>query len=188
MTGALGPADPHGRADPHNSTDPLGPAEPDGPANPHGPADRHGAADRHGDSGPHASAVPDDMAELLTQVVGPDGEFGHRQHVHLAFLAVRRYGTAEATVRIGRWIRHVTAYQRAPQKYNATVTRAWTEIVGEHVARDPASTDFGVFAERHPALLDKRLLTRHYSPVVLASPQARTGWAAPDRQPFPWQA
>src|SRR6202035_1610799 len=91
------------------------------------------------------------------------GGFGHREHVHLAFLAVRRYGTAEAAERIGRWLRHLTAYAGAPQKYNATVTWAWTEIVGHHLARDQADSgtaamDFDSFAARHPRLLDKRLL------------------------------
>lgn len=135
----------------------------------------------------HDQAVPGELAELLAQIVPPGGAFRHRQHIHLAFVTVHRYGTTEATARIGRWIRHLAAYQRAPQKYNATVTRAWTEMVGHHVAADPAFTDFESFAGRHPALLDKRLLTRHYSPAVLASAQARTAWAEPDLVPFPWR-
>jgi hypothetical protein len=142
------------------------------------------ARDSHGSAG---RGLPGELAELLAQIVPPGGAFRHRQHIHLAFLAVHRYGTAEATARIGQWIRHLAAYERAPQKYNATVTRAWTEIVGQHVAADPASTDFDGFAERHPALLDKRLLTRHYSPAVLASVRARRTWAEPDLIPFPWQ-
>jgi len=40
--------------------------------------------------------------------------------------------------------------------------------------------------ERHPALLDKSLLSRHYSSRTLASPPARTGWVEPDLVPFPW--
>jgi hypothetical protein len=153
--------------------------------------------------------LPGELAELLARVVPPDGGFRHRQHIHLAYLAVRRHGTAEAAVRIGSWIRQLAAYERAPQKYNATVTRAWTEIVGHHVAADLAGrdsagrgiasgapgpagagaggADFEDFAARHPALLDKRLLTRHYSPAVLASAPARTGWVEPDRTPFPWR-
>ena len=84
-------------------------------------------------------------------------------------------------------IRHLAAYQRAPQKFNATVTRAWTEIVAHHMAIAPPGTDFASFAERHPALLDKRLLTRHYTARALASPAARTGWVDPDLVPFPWR-
>jgi hypothetical protein len=137
-------------------------------------------------AGPPAGAGhPAELAELLAQVVPAGRGFGHRQHVHLAFLAVRRHGTAAAADLICDWIRHVTAYQRAPQKYNATMTRAWTEIVGHHAAAEPAGGGFEEFAARHPALLDKRLLTRHYRPAVLASAAARAGWVEPDLAPFP---
>ena len=131
-------------------------------------------------------STPAELAEILDEITPPGGGFGHRQHVHLAFVAARRHGTARAADMISDWIRQLTAH--APQKFNATVTRAWTEIVGHHVAADPAVTDFDAFAERHPALLNKRLLARHYSPAALASPQARTGWVEPDLAPFGWRS
>ena len=138
----------------------------------------------------HAPAA--ELAEILEEIVpaghaAPGGSaagraFRHRQHVHLAFIAVRRYGSAGAADKVSGWIRHLTAH--APQKYHATVTRAWTEIVARHVAADPSVTDFDAFAERYPALLDKRLLTRHYTAAALASPQARAGWVEPDLAAF----
>jgi hypothetical protein len=130
-------------------------------------------------------AIPAELAEILHEIVPPDEPFRHRQHVHLAFIAARRYGTARASSLISDWIRQLTVH--APQKFNATVTLAWTEIVGHHVAADPTVTDFDAFAERYPALLDKRLLARHYSSAVLASPQARSGWVEPDLAPFGWR-
>jgi hypothetical protein len=45
---------------------------------------------------------------------------------------------------------------------------------------------FAAFAASHPALLDKRLLSRHYSARVLASAAARSGWVEPDLAAFPW--
>jgi hypothetical protein len=128
-------------------------------------------------------AIPAELAEILDEI-GAAGGFRHRQHIHLAFIATRRYGTAQAADKVSNWIRHLTAH--APQKFNATVTRAWTEIVAHHAAADPSVTDFGAFADRHPELLDKRLLTRHYTAAALASPQARAGWVEPDLCPFPW--
>jgi hypothetical protein len=129
-----------------------------------------------------------ELAEILQEIVPADGAAGrafrHRQHVHLAFIAVRRYGPARAADKVGDWIRHLTAH--APQKYHATVTRAWTEIVAWHMAADPSVSDFDAFAERYPALLDKRLLTRHYTAAALASPQARAGWVEPDLAAFGW--
>jgi hypothetical protein len=135
---------------------------------------------------PHSNEMPAELATLLGHVVSNDGGFGHRQHVHLAFLTVREHGTALAITKIARWIRHIAAYERAPQKYNATVTGAWTEIVGHHVDADRAIADFSEFADRYPALLDKRLLRRHYSSALLASTAARKEWVAPDLAPFPW--
>jgi hypothetical protein len=63
----------------------------------------------------------------------------------------------------------------APQKYNATVSRAWVELVGHHAGQTDTA-DFGCFADRHPALLDKKLLTRFYRSATLATDRARTGW------------
>jgi hypothetical protein len=148
----------------------------------HGPG-QHGPG-QHG-PGQH-SELPAELADLLREIVPPGGGFGHRQHIQLAYLTVRRYGTGEAAVRLGAWLRHITAYAKAPQKYNATVTRAWTELVGYHVEADGQAGDFELFASQHPELLDKRLLSRHYRSVTLASMAARTGWVQPDLTPFPW--
>ena len=49
-------------------------------------------------------------------------------------------------------------------------------------------TGFDVFAERNPALLDKRLLARHYRSSPLAAGPARRSWVEPDLLPFPGQA
>jgi hypothetical protein len=134
----------------------------------------------------HSRSMPAELAALLGQVVPEGGGFGHRQHVHLAFLAVRTYGTSAAITKMSAWIRHIARYEHAPQKYNATMTRAWTEIVGRHVEADPAVAQFAEFADRYPALLDKRLLRQHYSSALLASAAARREWTAPDLAPFPW--
>jgi hypothetical protein len=87
---------------------------------------------------------------------------------------------------VSNGIQQTARYAGAPQKYNATVSKAWVELVAHHT-HDDTATDFDTFAARNPALLDKRLLTRFYRPATLASPQARTGWTPPDLAPFPWQ-
>jgi hypothetical protein len=140
----------------------------------------HGASAGHG-------ADPE-LTAMLAAITGPGGAFRHRQHINLAFQAVRRYGMPEATGKICTWIRGIAAYQRAPQKYHHTVSRAWVELVARHVAADPECTDFEVFAGRNPALLDKCLLSRHYRSSTLAAGPARHGWVEPDLLPFPWSA
>ena len=138
-----------------------------------------------GSHDPHDAALPAQLASALAEIVPPGGSFRHREHIHLAYLAVQWHGADLAAGVMSGWIRQLAAYQRAPQKFNATVTRAWTEIVAHPVAAAPPPADFASFADRYPALLDKRLLTKHYTARTLASPAARKGWAEPDLLPFP---
>lgn len=134
-----------------------------------------------------ASRLPPELAGVLAEVAPGDTPFRHRQHIHLAWVAVQRYGARRAPGVVAEWIQHVAAYERAPQKFNATITRAWTELVAYHVTAGPAgATGFAAFAASNPALLDKRLLSRHYSARTLASAAARRGWAEPDLAAFPW--
>jgi hypothetical protein len=125
--------------------------------------------------------------ELMGEVMAGSGRFGHRQHVHLTWLAVCQYGPSTAVTLVSEGIQRTARYAGTPRKYHATVSRAWVGLVGHHVAVDGPCDDFDSFASRHPALLDKRLLARHYRSSTLASAEARTGWVEPDLAPFPWQ-
>jgi hypothetical protein len=168
---------------------PRGPTGQDVSRGPHEAHDSH----THGPDGAHGARDPE-LAAILPGIVGPGGQFRHRQHINLAFYAVRRYGMPDAVGAICDWIRQIATYERAPQKYHHTVSRAWVELVAHHVAADAGAkdrhdpADFDEFARRHPALLDKRLLGRHYRSTTLASERARRGWAEPDLLPFPWAA
>ena len=140
------------------------------------------------DSGGRHAARPDgrdaELAAILPRITGPDGHFGTA--------STSTWPSTPAGVRHapgGRdGLRLAPAADRlrgAPQKYHQTVSRAWVELVAHHVAADPGCADFAVFAERNPALLDKRLLARHYRSSTLAAPEARHDWVEPDLQPFP---
>jgi hypothetical protein len=131
---------------------------------------------------PHAAHAFD---ELMTEVMATATRFGHAQHVHLTWLAVRRCGLPAAIDLVCDGIQRTARYAGAPQKYHVTVSRAWVELIAYHAAeRD--EPDFPAFVDHHPLLLDKRLLTRFYRSPTLASPRARTGWVEPDLAPFPW--
>ncbi|MFI6501047.1 hypothetical protein [Nonomuraea typhae] len=123
---------------------------------------------------------------LMARVMAGAVRFGHREHIHVTWLAVRQCGVSTAIDLISEGIRSTARYAGNPQKYHATVSRAWVELVGHHVAEHD-DADFHAFAARNPALLDKRLLTRFYRPATLATPAARAGWVEPDLTPFPWQ-
>jgi hypothetical protein len=126
--------------------------------------------------------MTDAFGALLAEVMAGASHFGHRQHVHLTWLAVRRYGTDAAIDLVSVGIQRTARYAGAPQKYHATVSRAWVELVGHHALDEP---DFDALTARHPDLLDKRLLARHYRSATLASPEARTTWVPPDLAPLP---
>jgi hypothetical protein len=143
----------------------------------------HGASE---ESTPFAELVGEPFAQLMGEVMAGAERFGHRQHVHLTWLAVRRFGTDAAVDVVSEGIQRTTRYAGAPRKYNATISRAWVELVGHHVGQAGAA-DFDSFADQHPALLNKKLLTRFYRSSTLASDSARTGWVQPDLAPFPWQ-
>jgi hypothetical protein len=130
----------------------------------------------------------DGFAALLAEVTA-DGQrrFGHREHVHLTWLAVRRCGMPAAVDLVSDGIQRTARYAGAPQKYHATVSRAWVEIIAHHAAVAP-TRDFAAFVAGNPELFDKRLLSRFYSSAVLAGAAARAGWVQPDREPFPFSS
>ncbi|MGW1766941.1 hypothetical protein ACWCQL_23090 [Streptomyces sp. NPDC002073] len=131
--------------------------------------------------------------ELLAGVTADAGRFGHREHVRLTWLAVRRLGMPAAVDFVGEGIRRTAAGAGAPGKFHVTMTRAWVELVAHHVLLDreagfsdyAAFDDSAEFAERHPELLDRALLTRFYRADTLAGEAARTGWVEPDLAPLP---
>jgi hypothetical protein len=122
------------------------------------------------------------FAELMTDVMTRSPRFGHRQHVEVTWLAIRAVGVPAAIGLVSAGIRETARYAGAPRKYHVTVSRAWVELVGHHVADGET---FDEFIARVPELLDKRLLTRHYRPATLAGEQARTVWVEPDLSPLP---
>ncbi|HET6989060.1 MAG TPA: hypothetical protein VFI00_20710 [Kribbella sp.] len=122
--------------------------------------------------------------ELMHEVMSNAARFGHREHVRLTWLAVRRCGTAGAVELISDGIQRTARYAGAPQKYNATVSRAWVELTAYHMAEVPDES-FDELVRRNPGLLNKRLLTHFYRSRTLASPAARAGWVQPDVRAFP---
>ncbi|GHF35588.1 hypothetical protein GCM10018790_11810 [Kitasatospora xanthocidica] len=161
---------------------------------------------------PAAPATPEAseaFGALLREAMTGAERFGHRQHVRLTWLAVRRHGAGAALDLIADGILRTATAAGAPGKFHVTMTRAWVELVAHHVGDAPdserheglegrenheASTcfkdfkeseGFEEFAARHPELLDKELLARHYRPGTLADERARTTWVEPDLAPFP---
>ena len=143
-----------------------------------------------GANGPNDPDDPVVFDRLMAEVMASAERFGHRQHVHLTWLAVRRFGVPAATRLVGDGISRTARSAGAPRKFHATVTRAWVELVGHHAEEhehgEHQQGGFDGFVERNPALLDTRLLARFYRSATLADERARTSWVEPDAAPFPW--
>lgn len=99
--------------------------------------------------------------KLMNEVMASAKRFGHREHIYLTWLAIREFGVAAAVALVSEGIQRTARYAGAPQKYNATVSRAWVELVGHHTTESPDATTLqrcgGADRRRHPA---RRLLCR----------------------------
>ena len=112
------------------------------------------------------------------------GRFGHRQHVHLTWSAISRFGSDGAQPKIGAFLRHVATGTGVPEKYNETVTAFWVRAVSHAMDEGCAGESFGQLVDDHPALLDKELPLRHWSSDALWSEAAKREWVEPDVRPL----
>ena len=104
--------------------------------------------------------------------------FSHRDHLRVAFAYARRDGVEHAVERAREGLRRFTAAHGQAARYHDTLTTAWARVVGHHAVQ--ATGDFEAFLAAHPRLLDRDLLTAHYSRARLFSPAAREGFVEPD--------
>jgi len=121
---------------------------------------------------------------ILRTILATRGGFTHRQHLELAWSYLRIHEPEEAQRAMGAAIRHVARLHGAPDRYHETITRSWVRLVALHLAGSEAES-FDEFIADNPALLDRHLLGRHYSPGRLSSPHARRQWTEPDLRDFP---
>ncbi len=111
--------------------------------------------------------------------------FGHREHLYLAWSAVRFHGPEEAGDHVVSFIKDVAAQHGAPQLYNETMTRFWVWAVATAIEIGERGDDFDALLEEHPQLTDKRLPWRHWSDELLRSARAKARWVDPDLEPLP---
>ncbi len=122
------------------------------------------------------------LAAFEAATIAP-GRFDHRAHVRAAWLYLR-FHPDTARQRFERALVRFATRAGVPDKYHATMTRAWLEIIA---ARIDAAEDWPRFAARNRALFDAPgdVLARHYSKALIDSDRARAGFVQPDRSPLP---
>ncbi len=121
---------------------------------------------------------------ILSEILARGEGFAHRHHLELTWRALQDHDPDAALAIVGDGIREVAAAHGAPDKYHATITRAWVHCVAVHRQRWPAES-FGAFIERNPALLDPKLLEHFYSPTRLFADAARSAVVEPDLRALP---
>jgi len=124
-------------------------------------------------------------AELLAQFETaslPKEVFGHREHVRVAWLFVRKYGLPEAFSRFADTLKRFADANGVPQLYHETITWAYLLLIQERLARE-AAAGWDEFAAANADLLTWKpsVLDRYYTPALLWSDLARTTFVMPDR-------
>jgi len=128
----------------------------------------------------------DAFLAALTDCSLPAADFGHREHLRLAWLHLRRAPLDAAIEACCADIARFATHHGATGKFHRTVTEALLRLMAQGGAAD-LTLDWPGFQQRNATLLaDARgLLARHYSPTLLASPEARRRFLPPDLLPLP---
>ena len=124
---------------------------------------------------------PSEAGLLAGFEAGALGAFPHRDHVHVAWLYLKRDALLRAAFRFSEDLQRFAQAKGKPGLYHETVTLAFLFLIHERMQPDPE--DFEAFAARNPDLFkwSPSVLDRYYRPETLASERARRGFLLPDR-------
>jgi len=111
---------------------------------------------------------------------GSLAEFHHADHVRLTIIYLVRHGRDEALRRLSDGILRLATAARRPEKFHATMTRAWVELIEAARTAYPQAASPEALMAACPELLDRNALLRYYSRERLESPRARAEWLPPD--------
>jgi N-formylglutamate deformylase len=80
--------------------------------------------------------------------------FGHREHVRVAWLYLKRYEPADAERRMLDGLRAFAARAGKPSKFDAGLTHAWMGAIDAARRAEPPGVAFDDLVRARPALLD----------------------------------
>lgn len=126
-----------------------------------------------------------DERELFERFVDtslPAGQFHHHQHVHVAWMFVRKHGMPAALAEFTAAIKRFADAKGATGLYHETITWAFLLLIADRQARTPVET-WEEFEKNNQDLLAWRpsILDRYYSKELLASDLAKKAFLMPDR-------
>lgn len=133
---------------------------------------------------PATSLTETELFARFVDTTLPAAEFHHEQHVHVAWMFVRRYGMPQALAEFTTAIKRFAAAKGAHSLYHETITWAFLLLIAERQARTPANT-WEAFAAANRDLLSWKpsVLERYYAKDVLQSELARRVFVMPTRSP-----
>ena len=106
-------------------------------------------------------------------------EFGHSEHLAVAYEMLCKYSFIDATAKFANTIRQMAENAGAHDKFSTTMTIAYMGLIAERM-ETTRHTDSADFVSRNHDLLSKDILKQWYSPDRLNSHLARILFLLPD--------
>lgn len=122
---------------------------------------------------------------FLTGRIAPE-QFGHREHVIVAYLLLCRHPFEESVTIFSDGARALAECADAPRKFHVTLTRMLMILIDSD-RRFGNYRSCQEYLDSNPEVLCNGMgaVSRHYSPERLWSEEARKAWIEPDRRPLP---
>ena len=116
----------------------------------------------------------------------PAEQFGHAEHVRVAWWYLRHFPLGEALTRFCAALRRFATAKGKPDRYHETITVAYMLLIAERLD-DCRGATWTEFQAANPELLAREpsILARYYPPEVLASDRARRVFVMPPSRPEP---
>ena len=127
-----------------------------------------------------ADVSDDEFLAAFASCTLPPSSFRHGDHLRLAWILLHRKPFDEALLLIREGIQRFAAHYGASHIFHETITIAWVKLLATH-----DETSFEEFIAKNEHRLNLDLLHRFWTPAVLDSEAARTGWVPPDKQALP---
>lgn len=128
--------------------------------------------------------MTNDHAALLTRFEATDvdpAQFGHRQHVQVAYGMFRKYDFLEACTKYANAIDKIATKAGAPDKFNITITLAFLSLIAERIHKTKGCASIEEFLALNEDLLSSNILSRWYTREQLQSEFARTHFLLPNQ-------
>ncbi len=130
--------------------------------------------------------VQDDDMQLLMQFENldlPPEQFGHREHLRLAWTMLMRWPLHRAMDRLVRGLKRFVSHHGAADRYHETITLFYLFEIDRRLAEQGKAETWHRFLDANPDLAgpQRDFLRRHYPADVLQSDVAREHFVPPAR-------